>query len=134
MKVHIYINKQQVLKLLSSNGFDNKFLFLLSWMKESYPCIALIVKNEQKNILSFALLHRVDYDEFSGHNNPYLLNYIYTYEKYRRSGVATLLLSKIKKSYQTTTFAKCNESIDLFNKAGFKLKGVRNECLTMQFS
>ena len=52
--------------------------------------------NADDDVVSFALLHKTDYDPYRKHKNPYVLDYIYTYTNYRNMGHAQSLINKIK--------------------------------------
>ena len=54
--------------------------------------------NADDDVVSFALLHKTNYDPYGKHKNPYVLDYIYTYKNYRNMGHAESFINKVKKS------------------------------------
>lgn len=69
----------------------------------------------------FALLHKVDFDPLHTHVNPKVLDFIYVLEAYRRQGHAVELLQKVKENNQATAFCNSDESVALFEKAGYTI-------------
>jgi hypothetical protein len=52
---------------------------------------------KEDNLLSFAILSKMDFDPWNKHKDPWTLNFIYTFAKYRKRGYAKKLLAWIKK-------------------------------------
>lgn len=67
-----------------------------------------ILYNTRGEILSFILLSRCDFDPLDQQKFPHIINYIYTYKKFRKQGYALQLLNHIINK----------KSDNLFKKAG----------------
>lgn len=103
------------------NCIDKKIIN--EWVSEtrSVRCYTIKFINSV-HINSFVILSKMDFDPLKLHKNPYMLNYIHTFEKYRRSGYAYKLLKFIMKcDIDISTFCSNEKSKLLFEKAGFKL-------------
>ena len=75
--------------------------------------------NDDNELTTFGLLNKMGRDPLKQHKEPYYLNYIYTFEKYRRNGYAYLLSLEIKKENEVTVFCTDDISQDLFKKAEY---------------
>ena len=75
---------------------------------------------------AFALVHLTDCDPLGEQSDPYVIDYIYTYPKFRRRGVASSLIDIIIKNrkYECTAFCNSDNSINLFKKCGFNEFGA----------
>ena len=63
--------------------------------------------NADDDVVSFALLHKTDYDPYRKHKNPYVLDYIYTYTNYRIMGHAqSLIRNKTKARIHSTMIVR----------------------------
>jgi GNAT superfamily N-acetyltransferase len=93
-------------------------IYVTEWLENKLVKLYLIY-NEDNILVSFALLNKLDRDVLKKHKNPFYLNYIYTFEKYRRKGYAYQLSLEIKKDLETTIFCTDDISQNLFKKAGF---------------
>ena len=98
---------------------DLNVSFLHQWIKEKVKVMFLHL-DKNNNVVSFAILHRVDYDPYRKHKNPYVLDYIYTYELYRNMGYAQSLIKKIKQDYEFTAFCLSDLSDLVFQKCQLK--------------
>jgi ribosomal protein S18 acetylase RimI-like enzyme len=66
-------------------------------------------------------MHSLDYDPLYLHIKPVYLDYIYTFDKYKRQGHASSLLLKIIKKKTITAFCNNDKSVFLFRKCGFSV-------------
>ena len=123
--------------IISFNGFTGCFLsilssattcedlvvsFLFQWVREKHVVMYLKL-NADDDVVSFALLHKTDYDPYRKHKNPYVLDYIYTYKNYRNMGHAQSLINKIKQNHEFTALCSSDLSSLVFQKC--KLKEMR---------
>ena len=100
----------------------NKYVEL--WLKETNMTMCIILckcKTNLETTISFALLHKMDFDPVSYHVNPILMDYIYTFNSYRNNGYASILIKKIKKNNQVTAFCNSLQSEHLFAKNGYNV-------------
>jgi hypothetical protein len=89
MNVKVFVN------YLSKNfiNTDDQFkdvldnVFVQEWLEQDIDT-KLYLLSEDDNIRSFVLLTKMKKDPLKTHVNPYYLNYIYTFENYRRRGYA----------------------------------------------
>ena len=96
--------------------------FLFQWIKEKHVVMYLKL-NADDDVVSFALLHKTDYDPYRKHKNMYVLDYIYTYTNYRNMGHAQSLINKIKQKHEFTALCSSDLSSLVFHKC--KLKEMR---------
>ena len=110
------------LSILASNTTcqDIQCEYLFQWVKETNKVMVLKL-NENDDVVSFAILHETDYDPFKKHKRPFVMDYIYTYEKYRNMGHAQTLIKSIKSKYEFTAFCNTSLSAIVFNKCGLDL-------------
>lgn len=92
--------------------------YITEWLENKFVKLYLLY-NENNILMSFVLLNKLEKDVLKKHKNPFYLNYIYTFEKYRRKGFAYLLSLELKKEHETTIFCTDDISQNLFKKAGF---------------
>ena len=88
--------------------------------------VMVLKVNENDDVVSFAILHKTNYDPFRTHKKPYVMDYIYTYEKYRNMGHAQTLIKSIKSKYEFTAFCDTNLSATVFNKCGLDIIQNKN--------
>lgn len=86
--------------------------------------IKLITITYKNIIVSYALLSKNDYDPYNEYSNPYTLDYIYSLEKYRRHGFASLILNYIKTHEEVTAFCDDKGTERLFKKLGYRYYGL----------
>lgn len=79
---------------------------------------------DDDNIFSFVLIHGIDYDPYGKYDNPYVIDYVFTFPNYRRKGYAMQLLSYLKSLFQVTAFCENLESEKLFKKANYSHCGL----------
>ena len=120
--------------IISFNGFTGCYLsilssattcedlvvsFLFQWVREKHVVMYLKL-NADNIVVSFALLHKTDYDPYRKHKNPYVLDYIYTYTNYRNMGHAQSLINKIKQKHEFTALCSSDLSSLVFHKCKLK--------------
>ena len=93
-------------------------VYVKEWNKEKNVKLYYL-KDTEDNILSFCLLSNMKHDPLKIHEFPCYINYIYTFEKFKRKGYAYELLLEIKKHEHSTIFCTDDISKNLFTKAGF---------------
>ena len=108
---------------IHADGVINPYIY--QWLKEQNQVFAILkydddIDDDQFPIC-YALLHKLDVDPFNEHQNPVLLDYIFTHPLYRRRGYATKLVKKLIKNNSITAFCDSDASSDLFFKCGFKI-------------
>ena len=97
---------------------DDKWTNL--WLKETNPVFCVVKYDSTKTIpICMALLHKMDFDPYKIHENPKLLDYIYTRPEDRRKRYAFHLVNKLIKHNNITAFCGNDDSIELFIKCGF---------------
>jgi hypothetical protein len=82
--------------------------------------------DKNNNVVSFAIIHKCDFDPYKTHKIPYVLDYIYTYKQYRNMGYAQSLINKTKQDYEFTAFCCSNLSYTVFEKCGVNMIDTRN--------
>lgn len=110
------------------SGFDR--LYLESWSKESPGTVEIAyVRNDNEEVMSFALLHKIEHDPYGKHKEPYLMDFIYTQPVHRRSGYASDLLSKLDDlGYQITAICNSMDSRDFFIAHGYQYVDTVMSC------
>ena len=118
--MYIIINEEA--RALITTTFDdfNVFVNALFYETNDIYCVVLY---KEKIPVSFALLHKMDFDPIKVHTKPVLLDFIYTFETHRRNGYAAKLIKALKKSNQMTGFCNTDDSVRLFTRCGFSLNG-----------
>ena len=102
------------------NDLQKEFLYQFLNERNKKSVVGCITADD--NLKAFALVHITDYDPFGEQKEPYVIDYIYTYPKFRRTGVASSLLDIIIniRKYECTSFCNNDISINLFKNSGFK--------------
>lgn len=90
------------------------------WLDETNN-VKCFILYENEIIKTFALLSKCDYDPLNTHDNPYILDFIYTFISYRRNKLAYKLLLYMKNTNNITAFCSNDESFMLFQKAEYVL-------------
>ena len=96
-------------------------IYVNQWLKETNGVFCVLKFNDNYEIICFALMHLLDYDPLHLHIKPVYLDYIYTFNKYKRQGYASSLLLKIIKKNTITAFCNNDQSVLLFRKCGFSV-------------
>lgn len=132
--------------ILCFNGFTGCFLSIIGtasdcqdletslifrWVREDEPVMFLKL-HSNNDVASFALLHKTDYDPYEKHKVPYVLDYIYTYEKYRNKGHAQSLINRIKQQYEFTAFCSSDLSRHVFHQCGLENIGMKHTLHVMR--
>jgi len=104
---------------------DLKMPYLFQWVKEKHTLMVLKL-NDKNDVVCFAVLHKTDFDPLKIHKKPYIMDYIYTYEKYRCMGYATSLINDIKAQYQFTAFCENDLSEYVFKRCNLNLIMTKN--------
>lgn len=101
-----------------------KYLYVIEWLKEENVKLYLLYNDSLEIVKSFILLSRMKHDPLKSHKNPYYLNYIYTFEEFRRKGHAYFLATEVKNVENITVFCVDDMTQNLFKKAGYIFKSV----------
>jgi hypothetical protein len=91
--------------------------FIIEWFEENNVKLYLLYDNDI--IKSFVTLIKMSKDPLKSHINPQYMNYIYTFEQYRRNSYAYYLLLQLKNCENITIFCTDDITKNLFTKAGF---------------
>jgi hypothetical protein len=104
---------QKILKNYKSND-----IFVTDWLnKKKVKCFILESNGEPK---SFALLKKMDFDPLGKHlKDPYMLEYIFTFETERRKNFAFMLLTHMQQQKMELSVCYTDNSVALFKKANF---------------
>jgi predicted acetyltransferase len=112
---------------------DIEIQIIEKWINERDALCAKLYDKEANTIISFALIHKLDFDPYNKHNKPSYIDFIFTIPEFRRTGAALELLKQLRTvQLQATTSVNIPESLKLFNKAGYKCSGKSNGCLMLQ--
>lgn len=103
--------------VIENEIFSKEDVNITEWLDEKN--IKIYLCYEKDIIKSFVLLTKMDKDPLKKYNNPYHLNYVYTFEDFRKKGFAFYLISEIKKSEEVTVFCSDDITQNLFKKAGY---------------
>lgn len=93
--------------------------FILEWLEEKNVKLYLLYDNDI--VKSFVTLIKIHKDPLKKHNLPQYMNYIYTFEEYRRNLHAYNLLLYLKDNENITIFCTDDIAKNLFIKAGYIL-------------
>ena len=104
---------------------DMTMPLLFQWVKEKNQVMVLKL-NSNNDVVCFAVLHEIDFDPMRQHKKPYVMDYIYTYEKYRNNGHAQSLINDVKTKYQFTAFCDSKLSESVFKKCNLNLTNTPN--------
>jgi len=117
IKVYTNNNARTIIKGIMGNVNSDDKQYIKQWLNDVIiKCYCYFYENK---IVSFALLSKCDYDPLNEYSNPYILNYIYTFEQYRRKSFVSSILDKVKKSETVTAFCSNDISEKLLEKNGF---------------
>lgn len=127
MEIKLYTNnnaKNIITKTIETlnleSDVDSDIIY--RWLSETrtVKCYMLV---DKINTVSIVLLSKCDFDPDRKHRDPYILDYIYTFDKYRRNNYAYKILLYLKNKEQTTSFCDSLESENLFRKANYIYNG-----------
>jgi len=102
---------------------------IIQWYNEKKVKAYILL--EDNIIKAFALLHKIDFDPYKKQYNPYIIDYIYTFEQYRNMGYCSKLLNHIKIDNEIIAFCSNDISSNLFEKVGYIYYGndeMSNTC------
>lgn len=103
---------------------DNNFrailddVYIKEWLEEKNVKIYLLYEDE--NLKSFVLLTKISKDPEKIHKNSVYVNYVYTFNEFRKKGFALRLLNELKIIEEMTVFCTDDITKNLFIKAQFK--------------
>jgi len=114
----VILEQEKAKKYIKENCEElTKYLYIIEWLKEENVKLYLLF--DEDVLKSFVLLSKLKHDPLRTHMKPYYLNYIYTFENFRRKGNAFFLTSEIKKEQNITVFCVDDMTQNLFKKAGY---------------
>jgi len=99
------------------NDVTDDIKYINQWFEDKK--VKCYILEEDNKVKSFVLLSKMDFDPMNKYNNPYTLNYIYTFPDYRRKNFAYILLCNIRKKEQLTAFTSTDISDKLFEKSNY---------------
>lgn len=117
----------KILENQSAKNFvntDNNFrpilddIYIKEWIEEKNVKMYLLYEDE--NLKSFVLITKLNKDPEKKHKNPVYINYIYTFNEFRKKGFALQLLNELKIIEEMTVFCTDDIAKNLFIKAQFK--------------
>lgn len=129
MEIKLFVNDNATRKIKRLNIKRN--MFIEQWYLERKKMCYILYKN--KVPITFALISVCDFDPKKIHTNPKVLNYIFTFEKYRRKKYALTLISFIKKYNEITVFCSNEASENLFKRAKYLNYGYLNNVLMFRY-
>lgn len=136
MNVKLFINdkaKRYIRKnTLNNKNYHGNADFIERWLNEGRMVKCYVVCNED-DIKTICLLSKCDFDPYKKHDNPYILDFIYTFDEHRRQNIAYNLLLHIKTRDQITSFCSNDESENLFKKAEYIHYGEMNTLPIFRF-
>jgi hypothetical protein len=121
------INAKELIRNIMNTKINNNeiaFAYCTQFVEEDnkYFVKCYTLEDKDKEIISFALLRECDFDPYATakhkQTKPFVLYYIYTFEKYRRQNHAHQLLKNITE--EITAFCNCEASKNLFKKANYE--------------
>lgn len=104
----------------TSTFYIDIYMHIKRWLDETNN-VKCFILYENEIIKTFALLSKCEYDPFGTHDNPYILDFIYTFIPYRRNKLSYKLLLHMKNTNNITAFCSNDESFMLFQKAEYVL-------------
>lgn len=125
MDIQQFVNenaKQIIKQVAKTETFESCFHDNIdSWLLEqNVKCYVLFEHKVIKNIL---LLSKGKVDPKKKHSNPYILDFIYTFNAYRKCNYAKRMLIYIKTKEQVTAYCSSGASETLFKKANYVFSG-----------
>ena len=75
---------------------DIEIQIIENWLNERDALFAKLYNKEANTIISFALIHKLDFDPFNKHNKPSYIDFIFTIPEFRRTGAALELLKQLR--------------------------------------
>jgi hypothetical protein len=122
MRFEILENQESKNFVKENENFKNilKDPFIIEWVGENNVKLYLLYKDDI--LVSFAMGIILKKDPLKSHVNPIYLNYIYTFEKYRRKNYAYYIACELKKIENITVFCTDDISQNLFKKAEYIFK------------
>ena len=107
-------------KMTECNSKKDALIFVDHWNKHE-NVKAYIYQNKRNEILSFAIMHKID------NNYPFILNLVYTDKKYRQLGISSQILQYIKKNEnEISCCCYSNKSFNFLKKNGFIFHGFKD--------
>lgn len=101
--------------------------FIMEWLDEKDVKLYLYRnENSKDNLVSFVMLTNLKRDPLKIHSKPTYLNYIHTFENYRRLGFATNFLIRLKQLEEITIFSTDDITTNLCIKSGFNFSNKDN--------
>jgi hypothetical protein len=123
MRFEILENQESKNFVKENENFKNilKDPFIIEWLEENNVKLYLLFNNENV-LVSFGMSTVLKKDPLKTHVNPVYLNYIYTFENYRRKNYAYHIACELKKIENITVFCTDDISQNLFKKADYIFK------------
>lgn len=111
--------------LLNKSPLYGEYLaYAQQWLGETVN-VACLMLHSNENYVAFVLLSKMDYDPEGIHDKPWTLNFVYTYPEFRNKGYGKMLLTEVKKRYQSNAHV-LHESRTFFERSGFHHHHITN--------
>lgn len=134
MELKLFINSKakSLIRKIYKEIDSSQIMHIDRWLNETrtVKCYALFLDS---NMVSFALLSKCDYDPFKTHSNPFILDFIYTFELHRRNGYMKHIILRIKETENVSAFCSNEISENLMKSNGFNYLGEYNSCELYRF-
>ena len=100
-------------------GFDA--MNLETWFRHDLETVSIAYVRENGNLVSFALMHQMDFDPWGSHSKPVLMDLIFTKPSCRDQGTATAILEHLMaKGWEITALCNGEKSKEFFVSRGYK--------------
>ena len=119
MKFTIGDSARKLIRTLRDRGTltDMESSYLRQWACEKNVVCAYLESADE--IVSFCILHKLDFDPYGVQANPYLIDFIYTFPHHRGHHYAPCLLIEMTPKFETTAFLSNERSYDAFMRATY---------------
>ena len=126
---HLEESRKMIQKIMATSD-ENEIssnMYIEHWVNDKRPVSCFVITNQSNNTTAFALLSKMDFDPLFDSKSCYCLDYIYTFEEYRRHGFAKQLVNHLKtfknplipNSSMIYAHCTCEKSEQLFSKCGY---------------
>lgn len=116
-----FVTLENTAKDFVNNSIEFKsimnIMYITQWLEQKF--VKLVLLYDLDTLKTFVLLTKMNKDPLKIHENPYNLEYIYTFDNYRRQGFAYNTILELKKNHNITAFCTDNISEELFKKAKY---------------
>ncbi len=107
----------EIKQTLPLNGYEN--MIVEGWLDE-LQAKCFLIRDEDRRIISFALISKMLTDPEGLLKDPWCLNFIYTHPEHRLRGQGSFLLKHLKKEFEMSCCPLDHHFMQFFVKNGFK--------------